>query len=326
MLLFLIFLDHNFWDVIDVREQLATRTRSVGMMSTSPLPKKLETQLPHLASGLVCLNGMKHSCFQCHRLKSNESSELTLCFLLLFMSLFVVLARWDAGTWTHHEELHQGLRHVPYVHSFSLVCLDAILRWGSMLFPFAAHSSQVGSLYSDLTHWHMPLKLSDPPISNLMEDTLNLDGTTDGGCETVDPIDADDKYGKCPTTDTAPLTFQLSFTCHSPAEMGSNTMHCSFAFWGHHGLCQLLCTICGGVHGNAGNYCGQHWWCHCLLCCAGYYAGETCSAFWLPWCQWCNPRVAGFRIRFNASNQPRCRQFLPAVIGSKFIFYWVQVL
>lgn len=127
------------------------------------------------------------------------------------MSLFVVLARWDAGTWTHHEELHQGLRHVPYVHSFSLVCLDAILRWGSMLFPFSAHLSQVGSLYSDLTHWHMPLKLSDHPISNLMEDTLNLDGTTDGGCETVDPIDADDKYGKCPTTDTAPW----HFSCHS---------------------------------------------------------------------------------------------------------------
>ena len=28
--------------------------------------------------------------------------------------------------------------------------------------------------------------------------------------------------------------------------------------------------------------------------------------------------LQAFRIRFNASNQPRCRQFLPAVIGSKF--------
>ena len=35
------------------------------------------------------------------------------------------------------------------------------------------------------------------------QDTLNLDGSTDGGCETVDPIDVDDKYRKCPNTDTA---------------------------------------------------------------------------------------------------------------------------
>jgi len=35
------------------------------------------------------------------------------------------------------------------------------------------------------------------------EDTLNLDGSTDGGCQTVDPIDQEDKYGRCPTTDTA---------------------------------------------------------------------------------------------------------------------------
>ncbi|CAK9110967.1 unnamed protein product [Durusdinium trenchii] len=35
------------------------------------------------------------------------------------------------------------------------------------------------------------------------EDVLNLDGTTDGGCETVDPIDADDKYTVCPNTDQA---------------------------------------------------------------------------------------------------------------------------
>ncbi|CAE7246338.1 unnamed protein product [Symbiodinium sp. CCMP2592] len=34
-------------------------------------------------------------------------------------------------------------------------------------------------------------------------DTLNLDGSTDGGCQTVDPIDQEDKYGRCPTTDTA---------------------------------------------------------------------------------------------------------------------------
>ena len=34
------------------------------------------------------------------------------------------------------------------------------------------------------------------------QDTLNLDGSTDGGCQTVDPIDQEDKYGRCPTTDT----------------------------------------------------------------------------------------------------------------------------
>jgi len=34
------------------------------------------------------------------------------------------------------------------------------------------------------------------------EDTLNLDGSTDGGCEDVDPIDQDDKYARCPTTTT----------------------------------------------------------------------------------------------------------------------------
>ncbi|CAJ1360914.1 unnamed protein product [Effrenium voratum] len=35
------------------------------------------------------------------------------------------------------------------------------------------------------------------------EDTLNLDGSTDGGCATVAPLDKDDKYGTCPTTATA---------------------------------------------------------------------------------------------------------------------------
>ena len=34
------------------------------------------------------------------------------------------------------------------------------------------------------------------------QDTLNLDGSTDGGCQTVDPIDQEDKYGRCPTTET----------------------------------------------------------------------------------------------------------------------------
>lgn len=44
--------------------------------------------------------------------------------------------------------------------------------------------------------WYALMLFSD-------EDTLNLDGTTDGGCETVSPIDSADKYGKCPTTATA---------------------------------------------------------------------------------------------------------------------------
>ena len=139
-------LGHEFWDVI-VHEQLPTHTRNVGMMSTSPLPKKLETQLPHLA-------WMEGSWFQCHSLKSNESwidtlltaslhvlicsasstrsyMILTRCRVRVWHTVAVLLYGWN---WTHHEELHQGLRHVPYVHSFSLVCLDAILRWGSMLF------------------------------------------------------------------------------------------------------------------------------------------------------------------------------------------------
>ena len=40
-------------------------------------------------------------------------------------------------------------------------------------------------------------------VRNGRQDVLNLDGTTDGGCETVDPIDADDKYTVCPNTDQA---------------------------------------------------------------------------------------------------------------------------
>ena len=44
---------------------------------------------------------------------------------------------------------------------------------------------------------------------HFFQDTLNLDGTTDGGCETVSPIDSADKYGKCPTTATATWHRQL---------------------------------------------------------------------------------------------------------------------
>ena len=109
---------------------------------------------------------------------------------------------------------------------------------------------------------------------------------------------------------TQPFGISAISAVHMSFTSYNGSIACTaLAFWGHHRLCQLLCTICGGVHGNAGNYCGQHWWCHCLLCCAGYYAGETCSAFWLPWCQWGNRRDEGFRIRFNASNQPS-RQIL----------------
>eukprot|EP00438_Fugacium_kawagutii_P019329 Skav202380 [mRNA] locus=scaffold1406:281406:287558:- [translate_table: standard] len=79
--------------------------------------------------------------------------------------------------------------------------------------------------------WYALMLLSD-------EDILNLDGTTDGGCETVDPIDADDLYSKCPTTDTATSDCANFYAPSAEVSMqtlaiimGSTGRQSAVAFW-----------------------------------------------------------------------------------------------